>query len=86
MRGKERIAEGLNLPKDMALGAAILTVVGQTELYVENFRSIVAYDDCCLCLQSKTGRLRIQGKNLGIEYYNPEEIKVTGWFECIQFE
>lgn len=85
-RGAERMAEHLRLPKDMALGAAIVTVIGRHELYVENFRSIVSYSDCCLCLQAKTGRLRIQGKNIRIDYYNAEEIKVIGRIENIHFE
>ena len=85
-RGTERMAERLKLPKDMVFGAAIVTMIGRNELYVENFRSIAAYSDCCLCLQTKLGRLRIQGRNIRIDYYNSEEIKVIGRIECVQFE
>ena len=82
----EQIAERLKLPKDMVVGAAIVTAIGKHELYVENFRSILTYSDCCLYLQGKTGRIRIQGKNICIDYYNAEEIKVVGRIQCVQFE
>lgn len=85
-RRVEQLAERLNLPKDMAVGAAIVTAIGKRELYVENFRSILSYSDCCLYLQTKTGRIRIQGKNIQIDYYNSEEMKVVGRVQCIQFE
>ncbi len=85
-RGTGQIVEQLGLPKDLALGAAIVTAIGKNELYVENFRSIVTYTECCLCLQTKMGRIRIQGRNLCIAYYNSEELKVIGRISSIQFE
>lgn len=36
MNLKERMAEKLRLPKDLVMGAAVLTVTGRSEAYIEN--------------------------------------------------
>ena len=40
---KEQLAESLKLPKDMLLGASILTMTGSHELWVENYKGIIEY-------------------------------------------
>ena len=37
MSVKEQMTEALNLPKDLTLGAVILTITGKHEAYVENY-------------------------------------------------
>ncbi len=82
----ELITETLGLPKDTILGAALVRTVGNHELYVENFKSIIEYTDKKVRLQTKTCKLTVEGKCLFIEYYNCEEIKVTGYIMAIQYE
>ena len=36
IRAKEALTESLRLPRDVTLGASILTLIGDTELLVEN--------------------------------------------------
>ena len=38
MKFRERMAEKLKLPKDLVMGAAVLTVTGHSEAYIENYR------------------------------------------------
>ena len=38
---RERAADALNLPKDLTLGAVILTITGKHEAYVENYMSLI---------------------------------------------
>lgn len=78
---RERVVESLSLPKDLVLGSAILTVTGNSDLYIENYKGILAYEDCCILLQTKTCRIRIEGRNLSIDYYNNEDMKISG---CIK--
>ena len=40
---KEQLVESLKLPKDMLLGASILTMTGNHELWVENYKGIDVY-------------------------------------------
>ncbi len=82
---KEALVDNLQLPKDLLLGSVLLSVTGQTEAYVENYRGIVEYSSCCIRLQTKTCQLIIQGENLYIEYYTNEEMKITGLFSEIKY-
>ena len=40
---RNKIAELSELPKDVALGMPVLTVTGQMELCLENYRGIIEY-------------------------------------------
>ena len=86
MRRMQRLAEQLKLPKDSVLGAVIVTAIGNHEVCIENFRGILEYNDCCLKLQIRDGRLCICGKRLRIVCYNYEELKLTGCIESICYE
>ena len=78
---KERVVESLSLPKDLVLGSAILTVTGNSDLYIENYKGILTYEENCIVLQTKTCQIQIEGSSLSIDYYNNEDMKISG---CIQ--
>lgn len=78
---KERVVESLSLPKDLVLGSAILTVTGNSDLYIENYKGILTYEEHCIVLQTKTCQIQIEGSGLSIDYYNNEDMKISG---CIQ--
>ena len=78
MRGKETIVEALDITKDAALGMPVVTAVGNSEVYVENFKSIAEYDCKKVKLLTRKGFLSICGERLEILYYDEEEIAVKG--------
>lgn len=82
---KAAVAENLMLPKDLVLGASILTVTGNHEAYIENYKGIMEYTDCKIRLQTKTCQLEITGKRLNISYYTNDEMKITGCFSEIHY-
>ena len=55
---KELLVESLRLPKDTALGASIVTVTGNEQLLVENYRGILEYTSEYILLQGRTCRIR----------------------------
>lgn len=75
---KEALVEHLGLPRDLLLGSVILTVTGQKEACIENYRGIIEYTPAHIRLQTKTCQLIIGGQNLCIDYYSSEEMKITG--------
>lgn len=82
----ENVADTLKLPKDLLLGAAILTVTGQCEAYIENYSGIIEYTDKKIKLQTKTCRIEICGDRLKIIYYTNDEMKITGQIEEIKYQ
>ena len=82
---KFKITEAAKLPKDVILGLPIITMTGQDEMCVENYRGILEYTDVLVRIQTKIGQIKITGKKLHISYYTNDEMKITGKIECITY-
>ena len=83
---REQVIEQLELPKDFLLGEAIVTITGRGELLIENYKGILNYEDSFIKIQAKNCRIVITGKCLSIDYYTNEEMKISGFFDQIQYE
>lgn len=84
-RQKEIIVESLKLPKDSMLGASIVTVTGNKEAFVENYKGILEYSKESIVLQGKNCRISFQGKGLSIDYYTGEDMKISGYIETLRY-
>ena len=78
MKLREQMAERLKLPKDLVMGAAVLTVTGRSEAYIENYRGIIEYTEQKIRLQTKTCQMTLCGERLHIDYYTEDEMKISG--------
>mgnify|MGYP003512240478 FL=1 len=84
-RGKELVVESLKLPRDSVLGDSIITVTGNTEILIENYKGILQYSDELIRLQGKNRKIELKGKRLNIVYYTNEDMKISGMIESICF-
>ena len=75
----------LHLPKDIMQGTMKVTLTGNREAWIENYRGLLEYTDKCIRLQGKDGQLEIQGNALCIDYYTNEDMKICGYFSHIKF-
>ncbi|MDD6058345.1 MAG: YabP/YqfC family sporulation protein [Clostridiales bacterium] len=83
---REKMVNQLELPKDLMLGAAIVTVTGRREILITNYKGILEYEDSFIRIQTKNCRITISGAHLAIEYYTNEEMKIIGFLDTIQYE
>ncbi len=83
---KNKIAEASGLPKDVVMGQPVVTVLGRMELNIENYRGIIEYTDALIRVQTKAGQIRITGKNLSVDYYTNDDMKLTGRIEAIEYQ
>lgn len=81
----QQIVNTCQLPKDVLAGAAIISMTGNTEILIENFKNIIKYQPDLIVLQCKKNQIQINGKKLEIERYNNEEIKIKGYISEIKF-
>ena len=65
---RERFAAAANMPKDVVLGASVVTVIGNGEISIENYRGILEYTGELIRVQTKKGQIQVHGKGLQIEY------------------
>ena len=81
----ERFAEAASMPRDVVMGASVIKITGRNEICIENYRGILEYTDLLIRVQTKSGQIRLSGKNLQIEYYTNDEMKITGRIVQLEF-
>ncbi len=84
-RSKELIVESLKLPKDTMLGAAIVTITGNREAFIENYKGILEYTTESIVLQGKNAKICFEGSSLSIDYYTNEDMKISGKIDTLRY-
>lgn len=82
---KEMILDSLKLPKDICMGALKVTMTGNREAWIENYRGILEYTEQMILLQGKTCQACFEGTRLTIDYYTNEDMKISGCITCIRY-
>ncbi len=82
---KETISNVLELPKDIVLDVAKITLIGSNNVTVENHKGIVEYNDDQIRINTGSGVLTINGLKLNIKSILQEEIIITGEVHCISY-
>ncbi|MEF9941388.1 MAG: YabP/YqfC family sporulation protein [Lachnospiraceae bacterium] len=83
---RHRITEATNMPKDVICGVPIVTITGQEEICVENYRGIIEYTELLIRIKTKIGQIKINGKEMKIEYYTNDEMKIIGRILSIEYQ
>ncbi len=79
------LAESLKLPKDLINGDSIISLTGNEEAWIENYKGIIEYTPESIFLQLKNGKVCFCGKELHIAFYTSEEMQITGVIEEMKF-
>lgn len=83
---KQNIVDSMELPKDLMYGSVIVTVTGNGEALIENYRGILEFNGERIRIQTKHCRVELRGKHLLIEYYTNDEMKIKGFIQEIVYE
>ena len=83
---RESVVRAFDLPPDLVYGSVLVSVTGQNELLIENYRGILEYKDEHIRIQAKDCRILVVGKQLEIEYYTNEEMKLRVLIDQILYE
>lgn len=82
----EKASEHLAIPKDILAGQALISMTGNHNLRVANYRAIETYSTELIRLSLGRKSLVINGSRLFIEYFRNDEIKIVGNISNICFE
>lgn len=84
-KNKDIIIESLQLPKDIMYHAAIVTILGNRDIHIENYRGILEYSRKTILIQAKDCKICVSGENLLIQYYTNEDMQISGKISGIQY-
>ena len=77
--------ESFEIPKETVLDVPIISLVGDREIVIENFISIVEYGDEVIRLKTQCGEFTIEGKNLDARSMDSEHIQIKGKIQALSF-
>lgn len=82
---KEILIDSLQLPRDVCTGAVRVTLTGNGEAWIENYKGILEYTEQMILLQTKTCQVCFEGNRLSIGYYTNEDMKINGCIQCVRY-
>lgn len=74
----ERIAEMTEIPKDFVMNMPRTTLIGNKEVYIDNYRGLIEYNDKIIRLSAKKGMITVSGDDLIITRITDRSIFVGG--------
>ena len=69
------LLSAMQVPSDLAFGEPVVTFYGGREVQIENYRRILEYNACRLCVLTQYGRLLLVGEGIRIVSYSGEEMR-----------
>ncbi len=82
---KRNFTETLKLPREVILDLPLISVTGREELIIENFKGILEYSDKKIRINTKSGIIKITGKNLLLGQITSECLSIKGTLCSIEF-
>lgn len=83
---KEELFDKLSFPQDVCSGALNVTLTGNREAWIENYKGILEYSEEKILLQCKHCRLCLTGNHLSIDYYTDSDMKISGYISTIHYQ
>jgi sporulation protein YqfC len=82
-RLRQKVAESLELPKEVIMDAPKVTIIGNVQVNIENHRGIVEYNRSSIRINTSKGIFKITGADLMIRSIASEEVIIDGNIEGI---
>ncbi|NLL70572.1 MAG: sporulation protein YqfC [Epulopiscium sp.] len=82
---KKKITNWLEFPKEVILDLPVISLIGQEELYLENYKGMIEYNDERMRISTSCGILKIEGRGLHLKVMTTENIVVTGTLLRIEY-
>lgn len=84
-RVRERLADTLDVSKEIILDTALIRVIGDKEMTIENYKGIIEYSDKVIRVKTKPEIIKVYGEKLDLSNISDETICVSGKIKGILF-
>ena len=76
----------LEMPKEVYTNEPKIIVKGFNELIIENYKSILEYEDCYIKLATHMGNININGVDLSLAKMTEDNLKIIGKIQSIDIK
>ena len=83
---KERFADSFSVSKEIIMDTVHISMAGNREVYIENYRGIVEYKKDIIRISIKDGVICISGSDLAIQSIRITDIFISGYIEKVEFK
>ena len=81
-----KISRLLEIPQEVSTNLPKVTVLGFEKMLIENYKSILEYQEFYIRISTYIGILNINGYELHLEEMTTDDLLVTGKIDSIDFE
>jgi sporulation protein YqfC len=82
---REKIAEILELPKEIVLNMPKLVMLGNGDVIIENYKGIVEYGEGVVRVNTTSGIIKLIGTDMFIKEITSENIMIYGNILSLEF-
>lgn len=83
---RQKVASFLELPGDVMMDVARISLVGDMELLIENHRGVIEYKPERMVLVVPNGQVAIGGTDLTIATISPDQVLIRGSIRTIAYQ
>lgn len=80
---REKLRSVMEIPKELLKNYSRVTAIGGEEAWIENYKSILEYDDTLIRFGNN---ICVYGQNLKVEEITSDDILIIGKISNIEFE
>ena len=82
---RSQIANLFELPREIVLNLPLISLIGNEELTIENYKSVVEYNEEAVRISTSCGILKVEGRKLNLRHMTSESVTITGTLLNFQF-
>ncbi len=86
MKKFSKINRMLEMPKEIYTNEPKLVISGFNEVFIENYKGILEYEEYYIKLSTFIGSININGFNLKLDKMTEDSLKIIGKIESIDIE
>ncbi len=83
---RNKLERILEMPIEVTTSNPKITILGFSELLIENFKGIIEYEDYLIKINTFIGIVIIEGDKLNLNQITENDVSVNGEIEKIYFE
>lgn len=84
-RGKEILAEKMDLPREALLDVPKIIVLGRDEITIENHKGIIVFERNEIKVNTSISPILIKGTEFEILYIATSTITIKGHFDSVEY-